>query len=946
MAGVRSSSKRRLARATIAAAAAGAVALAPVPMAWAAPGDPIDIRLGVNDAFSRIEFAGPIGARARINQTGSTVVVRVGSTAAPDLSLIRVNPPRGVQSVETRAVQGATEIVLTLAEGATARFGQADGAAYLNIFPPAADGGPSAAAPRAEVVPVEMSVADGALTLEFDWGQQTPAAVFRRGDAVWIVFDGSARLDLDEPPQGLGPARSIRWVRGEDFTAVRIEAPASARPSARAEGGRWIVTLGPRAEAPESPVTLARDDDSGPTAMTAAVPGATRVLWIQDPTIGDRIGVVTAAGPSKGLESQRRLIDLTLLPTAQGLALTPTAEDLNVTIVGDLVRIGRPAGLALSSPLDSLDEGRAAVAGPRAAPLPALILSDWADLGQADFSARYRELQSAAAHEAEQGDNATVEARLSLARFLVGSGLHYEAIGVINALIQADERMGSEAEVRGLRGAARAAIGRLSEAQADFASGPLTNDPSAAVWRGYIAARQGEWEQARRAFAEGRAAVDGFPAEWRARFATAHAEAALELEDQAGAGALIEYALSQEIGARAQLEVRLVQARLIEQRGDAPRALRVYQAIARAPFEDLAVPASLHSARLELAGGDITPVQAVQRMEPLRWRWRGDAAELEVIRTLGAVYLEQGRYREALEVLRGAGNRMPDLPQAAELQADLSNAFRALFLEGAADGLQPIQAVALFEDFRDLTPPGAEGDDMVRRLSRRLVDLDLLDRAAALLEYQVEHRLDGVAAADVATDAAAIRLMNREPQKALENIWASRTTLLPTALQGERRTIEARALLMLGRYDHALEVLGSDSSPEAQSVRADILWKQQHWAEAARLYEASLGSRWETPSTRLSTSEETRVIRAGIGYSLGQDDPSLARMSQRYTTFLAGARNPDAMRLALAGPEDLAGLRDAQRLAQTIDTFSGWVAQARAAFREQMEAPAAPRAAT
>lgn len=946
MAGVRSRTRGRLARATVAAAAAGAVAAAPLtPVAWAAPGDPIDIRLGSARDYARIEFAGPIGSRARIRQDGLNVVIRVGSTAAPDVSLIRVNPPAGVENVETRAVQGATEIILTLAEGATARSGQADGAAYINIYPPDESGAASPRAPAPDVVAVDLSAEGGVLTLDFDWRRPTPAAVFRRGDAVWIVFDAGARLDLDQSAGALGPARSIRWVRGPDFTAVRVEAPSSVQPSARLQGGRWIVTLGPQAQAPESPVTLARDDDSGPTTLAAAVPGATRVLWIQDPTIGDRIGVITAAGPSKGLPNERRLVDLTLLPTAQGLALTPRVEDLSVVVAGDLVRISRPAGLTLSAPADGLQQAEVRT-GPRAAAMPALILREWADLGEGDFSARYRQLQSAAAHEAAAGDNAPVESRLALARFLVGTGLHYEAIGVLNALVQANEQMGGEPEVRGLRGAARAAIGRLPEAQADFASGPLTHDPSAAVWRGYIAARQGQWDVARAAFAEGRTAVDGFPPEWRARFAAAHAEAAVRLDDPEAASALIEYALSQTIGPRDQLAVRLIQARLIETQGDVARAGRIYQAVARAPFDDLAVPASLHTARLELAAGGITPVQAIERMEPLRWRWRGDASELEVIRTLGGVYLQQGLYREALEVLRGAGNRLPNLPQSAELQADLSNAFRSLFLEGAADGLQPIQAVALFEDFRDLTPPGAEGDDMVRRLSRRLVDLDLLDRAAALLEYQVEHRLDGVAAASVATDAAAIRLMNREPQRALEDIWSSRTTLLPTALQGERRALEARALMMLGRYDHALEVLGADTSSDASAVRADVFWKQQRWNEAAGLYEASLAARWQDEPSRLSADEETRVIRAGIGYSLARDNAALSRLGERYRPFLDGARNPDAMRLALAGPQDLTGLRDAQRLAQSIDTFAGWVAQARSAFRAQIDTETRPAAST
>lgn len=938
MAGVRSRTTRRLARATVAAAAAGAVAVAPLAtVAWAAPGDPIDIRRGANDAFTRLEFAGPVGSRARIRQDGQSVIIRVGSTAAPDLSLIRINPPPGVVSVESRAVSGATEIVLNLADGATIRTGQADGAVFLNIFAPDAAQSPAAEGPAPEVVPVALAVHDDALTLDFNWGRPTPAAVFRRGDAVWVVFDGSARLDLNAANRALGPARSIRWVRGDDFTAVRIEAPTAAEPSARSEGGHWIVTLGGPVEPPEAQVTMARDDDSGPSALSAAVPGASRVLWIQDPIVGDRIGVVTAVGPSKGLASGRRLVDLSLIPTAQGLALTSASDDLTVTISGDLVRISRPTGLTLSAPTDVL-QAAAEQPGPRAAPLPAQILSEWGDVGESSFSARYAQLQAAAAAEAGGEDDGPVEARLSLARFLVGSGLNYEAIGVLNALVQSRGAMGGEPEVRGLRGAARAAIGRLTEAQADFASGPLTNDPSAALWRGYIAARQGQWEVARAAFADGRGAVDGFSPEWRARFATAHAEAALHLNDLDGARALIDYALSQQIGPREQLAVRLIQAQLTEAAGDSGRALRIYQAIARAPFEDLAVPATLNATRLDLAAGTATPVQAIQRLEPLRWRWRGDAIELDVVRTLAGVYLRQGRYREALEVLRGASGRLPNLPQSAELQAELSNAFRALFLEGAADGLQPIQAVALFEDFRDLTPPGAEGDEMVRRLSRRLVDLDLLQQAATLLEYQVEHRLDGVAAASVATDAAAIRLMNREPQRALEDIWSSRTTLLPTALQGERRTLEARALMMLGRLDHALEVLGTDTSPEANSVRADVYWKQSRWGEAAVLYEASLGARWETPATRLSTDEETRVIRTGVGYSLAPNPTALTRVADRYRPFLEGARNPNAMRLALAGPGDGADLRDVQRLSQSIDTFVGWVSQARAAFRAELDA--------
>lgn len=164
----------------------------------------------------------------------------------------------------------------------------------------------------------------------------------------------------------------------------------------------------------------------------------------------------------------------------------------------------------------------------------------------------------------------------------------------------------------------------------------------------------------------------------------------------------------------------------------------------------------------------MTPAAAAAQLEGLRWRWRGDATELAVIRQLGQLYLSQGQYREALTALKAAGPRMAQLPGAPEIQGDLNNAFRALFLEGGADGLQPIQALGLFYDFRELTPIGADGDEMVRRLARRLVDVDLLPQAAELLKYQVDNRLEGVAKAQVATDLATVYLMDRQAEPALQ----------------------------------------------------------------------------------------------------------------------------------------------------------------------------------
>jgi len=940
------SASKRILKTSVAAAAAGAVLFAPLaPLAQTAnvPMDPIAIRIGSNSEFTRIEFSGVIGARSQVRRSGRVVVVRIGSTAAPDVSRLKVDPPRGVDKVETRAVRGATELVLTLAEGAEARTGSADGAVWVNLYA-TASAATSADVAAVQTVGVTAVATPAKVSLSFAWATPVGAAVFRRGEAVWVVFDTPARLDMPAAGQ-LGPASDARWIAGPDHVALRIVAPQGLAVSAVAQGSAWTVNIGGQAVAVQG-VAIDRLDGGEP-ALVARMAGATRAVWLTDPLAGDRFAAVTALAPGKGFADRRRTVDLALLPTAQGLAIETPARDLAIQAGGDLVTLSRPGGLTLSPPSAGLEAAAASNNAPQRAKYPALILSEWADTGHAGFSARYRELQDSAAQEAmAAGDDprAPAEARMALARFLVGSGLAYEAVGVLNSIVARAPRMAGEPELRGLRGAARATIGRMEEAQGDFASAAVASDPASAVWRGYIASTQGDWVSARHAFAAGAQAVDAFPASWRARFGAAHAMAALETGDLDAARALLAYSFSQNAPAADQLTARLVQARLFEQDGQSDRALAIYTAIGRAPLDAVSVPAKLGVVRLSLAKGTMKADAAANKLESLRWRWRGDATELAVIRQLGQLYLSQGLYREALTALKGAGPGLHRLEAAADIRADLSAAFRMLFLEGGADGLQPVQALGLFYDFRELTPIGADGDEMVRRLSRRLVDVDLLNQAAELLKYQVENRLEGAAKARVATDLAALYLMARQPEPALQAIWSSRTTILPAALNTERRALEARALMELGRFDHAVEILGADASPEARQVRAEIFWKQEKWTEAAGLYEAQLGDRHRDPMP-LTADEEARLIRAGVGYSLGRDGAALGRLSRNYRPFVAGARARTALSIALddgvgggASPGDFAGL------AASADTFAGWVAAMKAELRTKTggNRPAAP----
>jgi tetratricopeptide (TPR) repeat protein len=487
---------------------------------------------------------------------------------------------------------------------------------------------------------------------------------------------------------------------------------------------------------------------------------------------------------------------------------------------------------------------------------------------------------------------------------------------------------------------------RYKEADADFSSPALVEDPASSLWRAYIASQLAQWAEARAQFAKGAEAYALFPPVWKVRFARADAQAALAQGDLNSADSRIRLALQEKTDPYEELSTRLVQARIIELQGHKDRALRMYQAISTAPAEYLSAPALLRATQIQLETGKITPVQAANVFDGLRYRWRGDATELETIRALGQLYLGQGRYREALEALRSAGKRLPDLPEALQLQADLNAAFRNLFLNGAADGLEPIQALALFYDFKELTPIGADGDAMVRKLVRRLVDVDLLDQAADLLKYQADNRLDGVSKAQVSTDLALIYLMDKKPEQAIEAINASRTTILPAALNAQRRLIEARAWAGVGHYDNALEILEKDKSQDAEDLRAEITWKEKDWAKAGPLYEKSLGDRYKNPAP-LTAEEQGKLLRAGVAMSLAGDDAGLTRLRDQYKGFVDGAHNPEALRIALAGVSaGRLSVADFGRVSADNEVFAGWVDKMKQRFREPRPPLTQAKAAT
>ncbi|MBV9557907.1 MAG: tetratricopeptide repeat protein, partial [Pseudolabrys sp.] len=592
--------------------------------------------------------------------------------------------------------------------------------------------------------------------LDFPFSMPTPAAAFRRSDTLWLVFDSAAEFDVaalrGEEERAF---KAVSLVRGDDgTTAVRIRLDRSRLVSMAPEGPGWAVTIGDSITDPAQPLQVARSV-VGKNRSNIVIPfqNARALHRVADPEVGDTLMVVTALAPARGFLKPQDFVELKTLASAHGIVVQPLADDISTEIGPDKIVISRPGGLMLSTAgLSERDTG--GVVSP--------VMFDaqtWGFDREAKFTVRQSELiwKAAAAPEGKRR-----AARLNLARFYMARDMMPEAKAVLDVAI-ADERGGEDMSAQVLRAAANVMLGRTEDALKELAVPQIANQGDAPLWRAMALARQGSWPEAREAFKKTEASLSTLPLELQRTVMLEAARAAIEVRDFTGAAKVVND--FEVLGVPHELEpaVALINGRLNEALGRREEALSAYRVAADSRDRRAAAQGRLRAAVVRYETGDLKRPGAIDELESLTATWRGDETESEGLKLLAHMYTEEGRYRDAFHTMRTALLAHPNSDLTRKIQDEAAASFDALFLAGKGDAMPPIEALGLFYDYRELTPIGRRGDEMIRKLADRLVSVDLLEQAAELLQHQVDHRLQGAARAQVATRLATIYLMNRKP---------------------------------------------------------------------------------------------------------------------------------------------------------------------------------------
>jgi tetratricopeptide (TPR) repeat protein len=775
---------------------------------------------------------------------------------------------------------------------------------------------------------VEATRTSDGLELTFSFAAPTPAALFRRADTVWMVFDSQTPIDI-EPIRNKGGSiiSEVARLPLDNGQAIRIRLNRPQMPSLIGEdlrrGAKWTVTFADTMRAPIQPLAAIRNiSDPALANVAVRLPKPGLLHRLVDPDAGDTIMVVTAALPVRGFIKRQDFVEFSLLESIHGLAIRPTSDDVTAAISSDKVILARPGGLTLSSAEVGSERASTAVR-------PMFDVPEWRKNQTGNFMAREDQLiDAAAAAEPEQ----RTAARVDLARFYMSRGMYPEAKGALD-LALADAKPGFEDPIALImHSVASSLMGRPDAALKDLANPVIGTNFDSQMWQALALARLGRWPEAREKFKNTEFAVTSLPIDMQGMVLADAMRASLEVKDFSGAAQrssdLDVVGVSNEI----KPSVSVLRGRLAEALGHDKDALDEYKKATDSGDRAAAAEGKLLAIALKQRRNEISPVAMLRELETLSVTWRGDGVEVKTLQMLERIYAENGRFGESFAAARTATKLQPNSEASRQCQDAAAALFAQLFLSQKGDDLPPVDALGIFYEYRELTPIGRRGDEMIRRLADRLVAVDLLEQASDLLQYQVDKRLEGAARAQVAARLAMVYLTNRKPDRAITALRSTRIADLSGELRQQRLLLEARAQSDVGRHDLALDIISNFGGREAIRLRSDIYWAARRWREASEQIELYYADRWRD-FKQLNPVEKGDVIRAVVGYALAEDAIGLARFREKYAPLMSGEADRAAFETASKpAAADSAEFRQIAKMAASVDTLDGFLREMKTRF--------------
>lgn len=747
-------------------------------------------------------------------------------------------------------------------------------------------------APVSDKLKVNISAANDSAVLRIPFTERVALAAFIRNRHLWLVFNKPFPLDLSDfdalPRTVIGKAQ---WIRSQYATVLRMPIDDGVYINMAKEEENsleWAILLTSKKHEPQQRIKIiVNTEPPSPAHVFVPVLDAAEPVTVTDPQIGDKMIITPFFATDHGLTAARDFVDFTLLKTGQGLAVVKKSDAAQVVPLRNGLRVSMPGGSMLSPDLPELKEEQAASAS-----LALATLFPY-ELWKIDNTTNPRLYINTLFHriaESATPQDAN-EIRLRLAQYHLGEGMGPETLMYLEGIHRTNPSYFRSAKLAALRGAANFLMYRFIDASRDFASSELNNNKEIEYWRAMLADLLGNADHTYDYLALNQDYFNKYPPKLRQRLAIVAADRSIASKEYNTALKIFDTLQADKQVDAVSTYINFLLAKISSDTGQEKEARDMWDKIAddyKHPF----VRANAEFARIiwGMDHSQLTKAEGAERLEKLRLSWHGDSLELQVLTLLGDIYGEKKDYINAMRIWHGAIQSFPNTSVAITMTRRMQEAFILMFNEGISDTLPPLEALALYYEYRTYTPSGNTGDELMERLADRLISVDLLDQASTLLEHQMKFQVEKEKRSRVGAKLATIHLLNHQPKKALQALQDSVYGENSLMLKLYRNRLTAEAMADMGESNRALEVLGQDNSAEAERVRLQVYWRERDWEKIIASVEDMLKARPDNTAP-VTIDESELLLKLSLAYVFKNDKEQLRFLRDYFSPLMAGNPN-------------------------------------------------------
>ncbi len=751
---------------------------------------------------------------------------------------------------------------------------------------------PSSIVPAAEKMnKVHISTADDSATIRFPLAERTSFAVFTRNHYLWIVIGKPLTLDMsdftDMEKTVIGKPELIAHQKA---TILYIPMDDNVYASVKKEdnSNNWAVLLTQKKSAIAAPISVEISTaPPAPPHIFLSTLEMTEPIMVRDPLIGDKLIITTLFKTGEAVQNARDFIEFSLLESTQGIVVAQKSDDVAIMQMRNGLRVTAGKGASISPNLPKL-EVKTISDGLQANP----TIFPY-NLWKIDTSKSRRKELRDLFHKIVETENIqdANNARLRMAQIYLSDGMSAEAIAFLDGINRTNPSFYRTAKLAGLRGAANFLMSRFIDAAKDFSAAELNNNKEMDYWRAVLSDLLGNSGQTYDYLGMNEDYISKYPPVFRQKLAIVAADRAIAAKEYNVALQIFDALHKENLLDSINVYINFLMAKISLSTGQEKDGLEALEKLAdddKHPFVRARAEFTLIAREMD-AGMDKD--EAIDRLERLRLAWHGDGLELQILTILGELYNERKDYVNAMRVWNNGVQGFKNTAAAIDMARKMAETFIIMFNnDEITSNLSPLEALALYYEYRTYMPSGTAGNEMIDRLAEKLIGVDLLDQASSLLDHQMRVQSEKEPRSRIGAKLATIYLLNHQPQKALnalqDSVYGENSVLLRLL----RNRITAECMVDMEKFDLALQTLGNDDDVEAEKIRASIYWKTKDWQNMAARIENILKNRPDITAP-ITVEESEFLIKLALSYAFQDNKEQMQYLRDYFAPLMANNPN-------------------------------------------------------